>query len=357
LATEEDDLIEDDPYNMFVALVKGRSNEFEYGGTFKAPGTIFLSSSAKEEARTFAKYAAHLRIGDITLGETDKSHREILHATNQFVACIAWECLTGKSNILRPPKPALTGPRKKGTRKEDFTWARVLRSIVQRWVTKECSGYGNALVHALSLLMKNVIKENPEKWTKILNSKKAFKPSREALKASGIIPDLNIRQYTNLFSPLEMEEIKQTGLLTKEDELRQLSSRLTTVESIMGFIIMCDKMKLDIKDSRILTAIKEIRSARLSVCSDLKREQRSKTALNMWDAVSKEYSRPKVRSAFAPGSIHIASGTLEAYSSANISSWIKWNPNEKSYGLDVDPSRENALAIRIATEYIQLMSG
>ncbi|XDO01612.1 hypothetical protein [Phytophthora cinnamomi ormycovirus 1-1] len=357
LGNVEDDLVEDDPYNMFVALAKGRSNQFEYGGVFHAPGTIFLSPSAKEEAILFAKYAAHARLGDLTLGEAKTSHREILHATNQFVACTAWECLTHKSNLLRPPKPNIIGSRHKGTRKEDFTWARVLRNLVSKWITKECSGYGNALVHALSLVIKESVTNNNELWIKVLNSKKSFKPDREALRTAGIIPDLNIRQYTNLFTPIEMEEIKRTGLLEKEDQLKQVSSRLKSIRDVISFIELCDSMKRELKDSRILTTIKEIRSARLSVCSDLKREQRSNSALNMWDAVAKDYSRPKVRSAFAPGAIHIANGTLEAYSSANISSWIRWNPGEKSYGLDVNPTRENALAIRVATEFIQLMSG
>jgi hypothetical protein len=357
LGNEEDDLVEDDPYNMFVALAKGRSNQFEYGGVFHAPGSIFLSPAAKEEAKLFAKYAAHARIGDLTLGETKTSHREILHATNQFVACTAWECLTGKPNILRPPSPVNTGPRKKGIRKEDYTWARTLRSIVGKWITKECSGYGNALVHALKLVIQESVTSNRELWIKVLSSKKSFKPNREALKVSGIIPDLNIRQYANLFTPIEMEEIKGTGLLEKEDELKLLSSRLGSIDSVISFIALCDDIKKNVKDSRILTTIKEIRSARLNVCADLKREQRSNAALDMWDAVAKEYGRPKVRSAFAPGAIHIANGSLEAYSSASISSWIRFNPSEKSYALDVDPIRESALAIRIATEYIQLMSG
>jgi hypothetical protein len=357
LTKDEDDLVEDDPYNQMVALVMGRDHEFEHGGGFNLPSEPFLSPAAKAEAQLFVNYASHVRQGHLTLGEAKTSHRDILHTTNQYVACTAWEYLTKKSNILRPPKPEVSRPRVKGAVREDYTWARRLRSILSRWFTKEYSMYGNALVHALNLIVIHSVSSNPELWKSILGSKKSFKPTRIELKENGVIPDLNIRDYLNLFTPLEVEEIKKTGLLSMEDELRSSSSRLKSVDDVIDFIRDCDSLRVKLRDNRMLSIIKQIRRDRLIVCSDLKREHRVSGALNMWDSVSREYQRPKIRSAFAPGAIHIANGTLEGYTSATLSSMIRWNHDEKSYVLEADPTRESTLAIRIATELMQLMSG
>jgi hypothetical protein len=356
LTKNEDDLLEDDPYNQMVALVIGKDHQFDHGGGFSLPDDPFLSAPAKVEAQLFVNYASHVRCGHLTLNENATSQKEILHATNQYVACVAWEVLVKKPNILRPPKPLVTRSRARGAKREDYTWARVLRSIVNKWFTKEYSMYGNAIVHALNLIVINSVSANRELWMNVLSSKRSFKPTRDELKENGIIPDVNIRDYLNLFTPLEVEEIKKTGLLQQEDELRSASSRLKTVEDIISFIGNCDANKKKLKDDRMLSIIKQIRRDRLVVCSDLKKEHRVSGALNMWDSVSREYQRPKIRAAFAPGALHIANGTLEGYTSATLSSMIKWNQAEKSYVLEADPTHESALAIRIATELMQLMS-
>jgi hypothetical protein len=359
LADDTDEPIMEDPYNRVVFATIGRDNSAVEGELFSLPEDPFVAPDCRQEARKFSDYAVKVRSGKLELAESTSAQRGLLHNVNQYVANCAWQELANLANANVPGAKEVTIlSRKKNDRRNDLTYRRLLLRTVEQWFKKEYIAYGHALVHGLSLIVRNSVRSNRELWMRIINSKKSFRPSINDLKANGIVPDVNVAQYKSLFSPIEWGEIQSSGILEIEANLKAKSGKLDSYQKIVDFVEYCNSIRDQVKADRTMLAVKDIKRHRLRVCSVLKREGRVKGPLNMWAAVGRNYDKPEIRSAFLPGQILSSRGGLTETSPGALSSWIVWNRDDHSFELraDLDPEKLPPAALERVSEYIRLLS-
>jgi hypothetical protein len=170
------------------------------------------------------------------------------------------------------------------------------------------------------------------------------------------MPDISLTEYRNLFSPIEWDEIITNKVLDAELYLKNWAKTLKDVPSIMAYLRDLESLRQKFSDDGILQTVLRIRRSRLAVCSELKSGMRGHSPLKMWSAVGDNYHRRNVRDAFRIGEISIACGRLQGYSSAELSSFILYDGAKKCFLLDVIPDGTTPLAVRLASEYIQLMT-
>jgi hypothetical protein len=104
------------------------------------------------------------------------------------------------------------------------------------------------------------------RWAKIniIDAHKKFTPSFSMIAVNGILPDVKISQYKDLFRPIEWELItRDSPIIKAERSLMELIRKGFSSDTLKAYIETLDRIKVEIRDDNLASTIRQIRRDRL----------------------------------------------------------------------------------------------
>jgi hypothetical protein len=368
VANTDGSVDENDPYNTVVAAFTGLQPNVKTG-LFEVPSSAFVSEATKTSATKFANYCHKVRRCELELNEASSDERNLLTNINRFVANRAWLYIAKIDNLLSPPSSEkeikdqlgrLHGKaRTPGSSHLDVTYRRKLLRETEKWFTPDFIAYGHALVYGLSVVADLSIGANDKIWRKLLAEYKFLRPSVKDLERVGVFPSIGLKDYKNLFTPLEWGEIESSGLLKIEERSRNLRQRKLDFESILQTLVESTKIKSILKEDQFYENFIAIKEERLLLCGTWKKEQKKDVPLRMWRKVGEHFSdSSRTREAFGVGRIAILTKKLIGVTYQALNNLVAYESESDTFVVRNEKSLDNLgdTAKSCITEFLGLIS-
>jgi hypothetical protein len=363
---EQGVLLEDDPYNIVVAAVIAET-PFRTALFEKKVDSIFKDAPSKETLTLVSSYAHKIRAGQLEMNEIQAEKRDLLKAINRYVANRAWKFFSGYENMLYPPdakakiddylKDLKGAKRKKGSKHIDVTYRRQLLRELEKLVTADNIDYAHAIVHGITVVADFSCKNIPDVWQELLSKHKSLRPSWNDIEQNGILPNVELRKFKNLFTPIEWGVISKKGAFKFEDDLKKLRQSELTFEGIKKIVLEAKSLRKALDEDPFIEHYLAIKKQRLLECAKLKSDLPKGKKLNMWKEIGRSWTdNPKLQEAFGIGRIPLISDEIVGYTYQSLNSQVSWNDDTKSYEIGNPDSVPEASALALVSEFINLIS-
>jgi hypothetical protein len=369
ISNDKGALIEESPYNQMIAVLSGPHPQLATAMFVADEQKLFINEPARQVGEMIAAYIEKVRKAQLEIEESTAEKKDLLKAINRFVVNRAWKEFTNIDNLIYPPKTkekinghvrSLKGKkREKDSRKLDITYRRLLLREIEKLFTQEGETYAHALVHGLEIAADESVRTLKELWERFLRQHPSMCPSWDDIEINGILPSVKMKEYKNLFSPLEWQIIGESKILDLESRIQKLHQSKLNFDGIMNLLIECQEIRKMIKENDFLDHYIAIKRERLLVCGELKRSSKKAGSLNMWREVGINFnSSQKVRTAFGIGRMHIESKRLPGSSWEALNNQLFYDKKVEAWVLrDVkSPDLSNPLALTLASEFMNLIN-
>jgi len=359
----------DDPYNKMVSLVAGIHPQIDTA-LFKAETkNMFVSVPAKEATERIVRYASKIQKVDLELNESAADEKNLLKILNRFAANRAWNEITGIENVLftsdskktiESHVKSLKGKkREKESRHLDITYRRLLLREVEKLFTVEGSQYAHAIVHGLTIVADESAKHLKDLWIKVLTQNSILRPSWVDIELLGVVPSVKMKNFKNLFTPMEWGVIENSNILSLESEIAEVHKMPLTFDGFMNILTRCKNIRSKLKENEFVEHFLTIKKERLLVCGDLKHAMKKGGKLNMWRELGNQWqSSQRLMNAFGIGRLHSESKALPGISWQTLNNQLVWDaPSETWVIRDLNSvDLRLPLALSLVTEFVNLIN-
>jgi hypothetical protein len=327
----EEDAVQNTGYNAIIALLSLQQGNSRFLKFDKQ-----ASRAGQEKMQNFiATYWIGLcnKIAPTnTFGSEKDEYQIAIQYANLYFASILWRVVCSKE-IFRPKKLMKLDSRKKmkSTRR---TPASAYRSyLLSIGMTEKASiGWEYAMrCAALNSIRKSL--ENEKEYLAIYSKRTDLTPSIVDMEAAGEVPDVDIRNYENIYTTKEWDEIKEAGLLVPYQRLCDLRKR-KGLKGLELFNALGTIRRLE--QTKKLHRLKKNRSQRLYQLASIKSDSKQFKAHTL---VGEYFHKRAVQSAFCPSTVLEVCCDFKGASSSELISMltrkeredgsIYWEPNER----------------------------
>jgi len=369
VSTKDGSLDESDPYNKLVSVICGPQPNFDTALFQEDTKKCFVSDQSRLAVEKLVTYSYKIQKVDLEMNEASSDQKELLKIINRYISNRAWREISGHDNMLFPPDArkkietyvdSLKGkPRKKESKHIDVTYRRLFLREVEKLFTEEGAAYAHAIVHGITLVADESAKHLKDHWVKFLTQHSALRPSWTDLELQGIIPSLKMKQFKNLFSPLEWKVIEESKILQMESRISNIRKMPLTFDGIKNIFTECRAIKDLIEKNDFFDHYLAIKKERLLICGRLKKTLKKGGKLNMWREVGRDWtSSQQVMNAFGIGRVHSESGLLQGISWQSLNSQLTYDKATDTWVLrDFNsPDLSAPMALQLVSEIMNLIN-
>jgi hypothetical protein len=203
----------------------------------------------------------------------------------------------------------------------------------------------NSVIHLLIFSMEKFIEPTSPRWESWINARKSRIPTYEQLVFNGIVPNVQLKKYDNLFYQSEKDKMLSDGLYAIETKIREERRKAVSLQDLDRLTRWGSSTKETIKQSSLSLAM-DVKTKRLNAATATKGDRQFKTIMKMYsqDSGRGEYFTPFM----------ITTDGLN-YSVSEMRSRVKAVDDKGHYAFDSTNMTDNVL-IACGQEYARLVS-
>jgi hypothetical protein len=326
-----------------------------------------ITLEAEPVLREVAVYVHKLNKGalDWRVETTTKPSSQLFKLANMIVANLYWEDVTEKPHLLVPPAVVDSvlrskTPPKKGSH---VTYEDLFRKEIGKYNTGPLKvQMGNAFLHLIKQAYLSGTKEMRTKWAyhNMIQAHKKFTPSFSMLKVNGLVVDVKIGQYKDLFRPTEWEIIYPDSALARaEKDLARLMKKSFSYDTLPGFVKELENLMDAVGKDPLASTVKQTRRSRLRFAGELKSASKRKATFSLGYEVSTNLHNDKIREAFNPFRIHFVAGRITVPPS-ELLPFICWDEKDKIYRWTLKrpdvTSKSDEVIASVALEFVEWLN-
>jgi len=346
---DDPDSASDDPYNIGLAAFI-TATETGTVHRFSDDGIVEESHPILDKIATYIHKVHHNALEwEVEIGDT--ADAQIFRLANMRLANLYWFKETGKDNLIVPPSVMETYSKSQSTPKKGSykTYKQLLKEeLLKLNKGPNSDRMANAFVYLIESAFLYKHHTGSQKWAleNIIKKHKKFTPSLAMLGVNGLLPDVKIRKYKDLFLPSEWEIISSETVIYKaEAELHEMMRKAITHNNLLAFLKKVEAIAADVKREDVSDLVRQLRRDRLRFAGELKESSKKKSTFRLGLEISNNLENRKIREAFNPFRIGFSAGRLKVTPS-ELMSYVVLDDGKSYYtfhyevaGIDVESDR------------------